>query len=60
MKVHLTQSFLVYKLSGKKYVADLDSDHLVRIDNQTFVLGVFQSLARVGAPKDYVTLIQKK
>ena len=32
--------------SRGKYVADLDSDHQVRIDNPTLVFRVFQSLAR--------------
>ena len=60
MDAHRTHLFLVYSLSGKKYIADLDSDHQVRSDNQTFVFRVFQSLARLGPPKEYGTLTRKK
>ena len=57
---HPTHLFLVCSLSGKQYVADLDSDYQVRIDNQTLVFRVFLSLARLGTPKEYGTLTRKK
>ena len=60
MDAHFTPLLLFNKLSGFFFVADLDSDHLVRIDSRTPVFRVIQSLGPTGTPKAHGTLTLKK
>ena len=51
LDVHLAKVVLVCNLTGKNDVADLDSDHMVRINSQAHVFRVCRSLPPLRSPK---------